>query len=238
MPELDGYEVTRRLRADARTSAIPVLLLTARSEGSDVARGFEAGSDDYLRKPFNNEELAVRVGALIERRKLIARLTTQSRTDALTGMSNRRAWEEEVPRELARARRYGYPVALAMLDLDRFKEFNDRRGHPAGDALLGDLGRAWLPLLREVDLMARYGGEEFALLLPNCPVDRAVVVVERLRAVVPLAQTCSAGIATWNGERAQELVARADAALYAAKGRGRDQTVHSSATPVVVGGDR
>jgi diguanylate cyclase (GGDEF)-like protein len=153
-------------------------------------------------------------------------------------MSNRRAWAEEVPRELARARRYGYPVALAMLDLDRFKEFNDARGHPAGDALLCDLGRLWPPLLREVDLMARYGGEEFALLLPNCPVDRALVVVERLRAVVPLAQTCSAGIAAWNGEGPQQLVANADAALYAAKRRGRDRIVHSSTAPLAAGRNR
>jgi diguanylate cyclase (GGDEF)-like protein len=226
MPDLDGYEVTRRLRKDARTRTIPVLLLTARSEGVDVVRGFEAGGDDYLRKPFSSEELAVRVGALLERRGLIERLLTQSHTDPLTGLSNRRKWGAELPRELARATRYGHPLTLAMLDLDHFKQYNDAYGHPAGDSLLRELGRTWPPHLREVDLIARYGGEEFALLLPNCPSRRALEVVERLRAAMPMGQTFSAGISEWDGhESEQTLVARADAALYTAKACGRDQSI-------------
>jgi diguanylate cyclase (GGDEF)-like protein len=226
MPKLDGYAVMRRLRADARTSAIPVLLLTVRSDGADVVRGFAAGGDDYLRKPFSGDELRARVLVLIERRKVVDRLTRQTRTDALTGMCNRRAWEDELPRELARGARFSQRVTVAMLDLDRFKAFNDERGHPAGDDLLREIGRIWPPLLREVDTIVRYGGEEFAVLLPSCGVEGAVEVVERLRAAVPGGQTCSAGIAEWHrGETAKRLMARADEALYAAKDRGRGVAV-------------
>jgi diguanylate cyclase (GGDEF)-like protein len=163
---------------------------------------------------------------LIERRKVVDRLTRQTRTDALTGMCNRRAWEDELPRELARGARFSQRVTVAMLDLDRFKAFNDERGHPAGDDLLREIGRIWPPLLREVDTIVRYGGEEFAVLLPSCGVEGAAEVVERLRAAVPGGQTCSAGIAEWHrGETAKRLMARADEALYAAKDRGRGVAV-------------
>ena len=109
-----------------------------------------------------------------------------------------------------------------MLDLDRFKHFNDAEGHQAGDRLLVDVARAWQALLRPTDLLARYGGEEFALLLPHCEIEGAGAIVERLLAAVPGGQTASCGIAEWDGtEIGDALVARADAALYRAKRAGR-----------------
>jgi diguanylate cyclase (GGDEF)-like protein len=109
-----------------------------------------------------------------------------------------------------------------MLDLDRFKAFNDHHGHQAGDQLLAATAVAWRPALRATDTLARYGGEEFAVLLPHSDEEGARTVVERLLAAVPLGQTASAGIAVWDGaETADQLLARADAALYAAKGAGR-----------------
>jgi diguanylate cyclase (GGDEF)-like protein len=235
MPKLDGYEVTRRLREDDRTSAIPVLLLTARSGDGDLADGFAAGSDDYLRKPFSGEELRTRVGALIERGRLIERLTAQTRTDALTELANRRGWEDELPRELSHSRRSEQPVAVAILDLDRFKRFNDEYGHLAGDSLLRELGATWPSYLREIDLIARWGGEEFALLLPNCRPGRAHAVVKRLRAAVPMGQTCSVGIAAWDGlETGERLMERADHALYLAKHRGRDRVELAPEAPAAL----
>jgi diguanylate cyclase (GGDEF)-like protein len=223
MPELDGYDATRQLRTDPRLSEVPVLLLTALSNGDDVARGFEAGADDYLRKPFSSEELEARVRALLERRKLMGRLVELARTDALTDMLNRRAWDEELPRELQRAARYEYPVCLALLDFDRFKQFNDEQGHQAGDALLQQVARNWAAHVRGVDLLARLGGDEFALLLPNCGFKAATEVVERLRADVPGDETSSCGLAEWDGrESAESLFERADKALYGAKRNGRD----------------
>jgi diguanylate cyclase (GGDEF)-like protein len=113
-----------------------------------------------------------------------------------------------------------------MLDLDHFKRYNDRQGHQAGDRLLKRVAGAWTAELRATDILVRYGGEEFALALPGCGLEDATTTVERLRAVIPSGQTCSAGIAAWDGEElATELLDRADRALYEAKRSGRDRTV-------------
>jgi diguanylate cyclase (GGDEF)-like protein/PAS domain S-box-containing protein len=161
-----------------------------------------------------------------EREELLARVEAMARTDALTGLPNRRAWDEELRRELARAGRQGHPLAVVMLDLDRFKAFNDEHGHQAGDGVLAELGRAWRTTVRASDLVARYGGEEFAALLPACPPDEAIAAIERLRAVIPAVQTCSAGVAYWDGHETPEaLTGRADLALYQAKRAGRDRVV-------------
>ena len=135
------------------------------------------------------------------------------------------------PRARARPRRrHGGELCLAMLDLDRFKAFNDHHGHQAGDQLLAATAVAWRPALRTTDTLARYGGEEFAVLLPHSDEEGARVVVERLLEVVPLGQTASAGIAIWDGsESAGELLARADAALYAAKNAGRARALLATA---------
>lgn len=168
--------------------------------------------------------LALEAGAVLERADLVALLQRNSLTDELTGLPNRRTWEEELPRALARARRTGEAVSVAMLDLDRFKDFNDSHGHLAGDELLQASARAWNASLRETDLLARYGGEEFTALLPDCDARSAVRVAERVRSATPRGQTCSIGVATWDGtETAAELLQRADAALYEAKRRGRNR---------------
>jgi diguanylate cyclase (GGDEF)-like protein len=170
--------------------------------------------------------LAAEVAVTLERIALLARLETIARTDELTGLPNRRAWQEALPREVARAGRSSEPFCVAMLDLDHFKDYNDQQGHQAGDRLLKQLAGAWSNELRTSDTLARYGGEEFALLLPTCNIERAIDVVARLREVTPDGQTCSAGIAYWDGaEAAAELIERADRALYEAKRAGRDRTV-------------
>jgi diguanylate cyclase (GGDEF)-like protein len=161
--------------------------------------------------------LLAQVGALYRE---VGRL---ARTDSLTGVANRRAWDEELPRELARSARSGQPVCVALLDLDHFKAYNDEHGHQAGDRLLKAAAAAWEGRLRKTDLLARYGGEEFAVLLPDCALDNAMEIAERLRTAQPEG-TCSIGVADWDGrEDLGQLVARADRALYAAKAGGRDQ---------------
>jgi diguanylate cyclase (GGDEF)-like protein len=113
-----------------------------------------------------------------------------------------------------------------MLDLDRFKEYNDRLGHQAGDRFLREAAGAWRGVLRETDLLARYGGEEFAIAMPGCDAVAASILVERLRSLTPDGESCSAGLACWDGsESADQLVGRADSALYAAKQSGRDRTI-------------
>ena len=160
-----------------------------------------------------------------EREGLITRIKHLARSDDLTGLPNRRRWHEELDRELARARRTLGPLCVAMVDLDGFKEYNDEHGHVAGDELLTSTARAWEEAIRATDTLARYGGDEFSVILPDCPLDEATVVVERLRLATPQPLTCSAGIACSDGaQSAEALVRRADAALYAAKRGGRDMT--------------
>jgi diguanylate cyclase (GGDEF)-like protein/PAS domain S-box-containing protein len=169
------------------------------------------------------ELLVAELGAALERRRLLEQLRDLARTDPLTGLANRRLWDERLAVELSRAARYGRPLCLAAIDLDRFKPYNDKYGHAAGDELLKAATQAWGGVLRGADLLARLGGDEFALLLPDCDVACAQGIVGRLQAVTPGADVgCSAGLVRWEaGESADAVIARADAALYAAKADGR-----------------
>jgi diguanylate cyclase (GGDEF)-like protein len=151
-------------------------------------------------------------------------LAALAHADGLTGIPNRRAWDLELAREMALARRAGTPVSVALLDLDHFKRFNDQYGHQAGDRLLTQAAALWKAQLREHDVIARYGGEEFGVIIGGMPADQAATVLSRLLAATPDRQTFSAGVATWNGtESPEQLVSRADGALYEAKHSGRNR---------------
>lgn len=169
---------------------------------------------------------AVEAGLAIERADMLRRLQQLAATDQLTGLPNRRSWEIELPRELSRSERTGEPICAAVIDIDRFKLFNDTHGHQAGDLLLKECASAWRGQLRTADTIARIGGEEFAMLLPGCELDQARGVLERVRDATPREVTCSIGFAPWSPEEpAKQLLARADAALYEAKRGGRDAVV-------------
>jgi diguanylate cyclase (GGDEF)-like protein/PAS domain S-box-containing protein len=159
-----------------------------------------------------------------EREQLLGEVQDMARRDALTGLPNRRALAELLPRELARARRHRAPLCLAILDLDHFKAYNDSHGHLAGDEVLRAAAKAWDATLRAEDTIVRFGGEEFLVVLPDTPLDDACEVIERVRQATPLHQTCSAGLAAWDFvESVDDLLGRADKALYLAKAAGRDQ---------------
>ena len=179
---------------------------------------------------------ALEAGVALERYDMLQRLEKMARTDGLTGLLNRRAWDDALAREASRARRSRDPMCIALIDLDHFKDFNDEFGHQAGDRLLKAAAAAWRSALRDVDLIARYGGEEFAVLLPDCRLDEAHSVLERVRAATPSGITCSAGVAEWDmAEKVDRLAGRADHALYQAKESGRDRVVLASP---VADGDR
>jgi diguanylate cyclase (GGDEF)-like protein len=164
--------------------------------------------------------LAHEAAAVITRADVVDDLYDAAQTDALTGLPNRRAWDSHLKRSLAEERQ----IAIAMLDFDHFKAFNDTHGHPAGDRLLKEAAAAWRDQLRTGDLLARVGGEEFALMLVDCELHAATDVVERLRASMPQGRTCSVGLAVRvDGEGAESIITRADRALYQAKADGRNR---------------
>jgi diguanylate cyclase (GGDEF)-like protein len=148
-----------------------------------------------------------------------------SLTDPLTGVASRRVFEEELPREIARARRGDHPVTAAILDLDHLAAFNLLRGEREGDRLIKEAGALWRGELREVDTLARMSGATFGIILPNCGLSDALDVLDRVRARTPRGQTASAGVARWDGEEPSELLqARCEEALRAAKQAGRNVT--------------
>jgi diguanylate cyclase (GGDEF)-like protein/PAS domain S-box-containing protein len=193
-------------------------VVTPMFDSAGMLRGFAAVMQDITwRKRLDDDRV-----------ELIARVRELARTDELTGLPNRRRWQEELDRELARARRQRTTLCVAMVDVDGFKRFNDAHGHQAGDKLLQETSRRWSDALRTTDMLARYGGDEFSVLLPDCPLDEAVTVIERLRLATPDGSTCSAGVARGDGsETADGLLRQADVALYEAKRRGRNTTVES-----------
>ncbi len=163
-----------------------------------------------------------------EREDLLVEVEALAHSDALTGLPNRRALDEQLPREMARARRAESDLCLAIIDLDHFKAYNDSHGHLAGDEMLRRCAMAWDAELRGEDTIVRFGGEEFLVVLPDTAPEQAAEIIERLRAATPGGQTCSAGLAGWDYvELAEDLVGRADSALYRAKAAGRDRLVLS-----------
>jgi diguanylate cyclase (GGDEF)-like protein len=170
--------------------------------------------------------IAEDAGVAIDRAEALARMTGMARTDPLTELSNRRAWKDELSRELARALRGGQQLSIGLVDLDELKAFNDRWGHAAGDRLLHTAAVRWRRRLRMTDLLARIGGDEFAITLPGCALGEAITLGDQLRGALPDGLSCSVGVAEWTaGEPVEALLKRADEALYQAKDGGRNRTV-------------
>ncbi len=163
--------------------------------------------------------------ALAKSSALTARLAEMARIDALTGLPNRRVWDEDLGKGLDRARRTGLACAIGLIDLDHFKRYNDTHGHQAGDRLLREVAQALAGRMRAGDLIARYGGEEFAVLLHGCDAASAQKFFERLHGAMPKDATFSAGVSDTDGrEAAEDVLQRADGALYRSKSDGRDRT--------------
>lgn len=262
MPGLGGVEVTRIVKANQGANGfgfVPVILMTARRTGK--VEGLELGADDYLIKPFDMLELSARVksmlrlkalqDALVEKNRELDRANREleekreellqlSRTDGLTGLVNRRHFEERLAQEFSRSERYRTPLSCFLLDIDHFKKVNDTWGHQFGDVVLREVAGVARRALRDVDVLARYGGEELVALLPETSPEEAWRAAERVRMGVeamrltaqtpdgpkPVRCTASIGVATFPSdgvETGEQLVNAADECLYVAKEAGRNQ---------------
>jgi diguanylate cyclase (GGDEF)-like protein len=222
-PERPRRLTRRRLSLLTGVSLVAPVLLLGQAWGRD---GIDAAAIGIGSIALFLLVVARMAGLIRQVEQQAVQLEKMAERDPLTGVANRRAWDRSLPVEMDRARRAGTPLAVALLDLDHFKRFNDQYGHQAGDQLLKSATAAWQSLLRSSDLLARYGGEEFAVLLPNSTLGEAVEIIGRLLAVTPLAQTFSAGVALWHGdETSDQVVARADQTLYQAKQAGRNKVL-------------
>ncbi len=255
MPRMDGLDLCRRIRSRPHRAYIYIFLLTAKQQREDRIEGLRAGADDFLVKPLDRSELMARVHVALRILAMQEELQSRSReleeahaelerknaklaeaaiSDSLTGLKNRRHFREVLEQSYSFAVRQGLPLSVVMLDVDQFKPYNDKFGHPAGDSLLADLAATLLDNARDHDLVARYGGEEFVILLPGTPAEQARLFCERTRAVIeskpwPLRPiTASLGVATNTPAtaNASQLIDEADQALYHSKKLGRNRVTH------------
>ncbi|MFA6185960.1 MAG: diguanylate cyclase [Phycisphaerae bacterium] len=238
MPDLDGFEACRRLKADVRTSSIPIIFVSAKDQSEDKIAGLKLGAIDYITKPFNKGELQARIGIVLQMIELQERLLLLANTDELTGLSNRRHFFEILEREILQAKIRGGSIAVMMFDVDHFKNVNDTYGHLTGDRILQQVGKILNENIYPLDIAGRYGGEEFIVVMPGMPVEIAAQRADKLRSMVdkysweaankPISVTCSVGVAVFDGADTTdpyELIRKADDALYAAKHRGRNCVV-------------
>jgi len=245
MPGLSGPDVCRRVRQNAGDRYTYILLVTSRNHKEDLITGMEAGADDYITKPFDQNELEVRLGPgrrIVELQDALvaaqAALREQATIDALTKVWNRGTILEILEREVSRTARAGTPMGVALVDLDHFKLVNDRYGHIAGDSALRETARRMKRLCRNYDSLGRYGGEEFLLILPGCDGPAARKQAERLRLELEsnplslgeekLELTASFGVTSLNSHSEAEpssVLRIADKAMYRAKREGRNRVV-------------
>jgi diguanylate cyclase (GGDEF)-like protein len=254
LPDIDGFEIAKQIRtSEQKVDWTAIIFLTSMTKDADLARGIEVGGDDYLMKPVSEVVLHAKVRAmqrLVEMQRSLVDTTHQlnaankelqrlSTTDGLTGIPNRRMFDELFAREWRRCERMKKPIALVMLDIDNFKLFNDQYGHQAGDDCLRAVaGQVVRGAPRASDLAARYGGEEFVLVLGETNADGARWVAENVRqhvnelgilhATPQRRVTISGGVASvtpQSGLSPEVLLRSADQALYQAKATGRDKVV-------------
>jgi two-component system cell cycle response regulator len=252
LPKVHGFEVARRIKSDPSLPFIPIIMQTALDTTADKVIGLDSGADDYITKPIDLAELEARIRSLLRIKSLQEQVERQraelsaindqlvriARTDALTGIDNRRCLEERLDETLEHSLRLNEPFACVMCDLDMFKSVNDTHGHQAGDEVLRQYAQILRDLAREIDWVGRYGGEEFMLILPGATQDAAVAFAERMRKAVEgrtfafagtaIRRTVSCGVAGWPhpGIRdAEALVRAADHALYVAKAGGRNRVI-------------
>ncbi|PKH14610.1 diguanylate cyclase response regulator [Pseudomonas sp. 43NM1] len=244
MEGIDGHEVCRRLKADPATQGIPIIFITAQQQESDEVSGLELGAVDFISKPINPTIVRARVRTHLTLKLQNDLLRSMALMDGLTGVANRRKFDEDILADWRQCYRERKPLSLVLVDVDFFKRYNDQYGHQAGDGCLKSVAQELsLTVRRPYDLVARYGGEEFACVLPNTNLAGAVEIAERMqeriRALgiehsasdVDSVVTVSLGVATVTptGDLTiSALIEAADKQLYRAKIAGRARVCSSA----------
>jgi diguanylate cyclase (GGDEF)-like protein len=236
LPGMDGFTALSGMRRNPKTSDLPVIFLSAQGDAETKSQGLSLGAADYLAKPFSEQELMARVDRTLKLAAQKEHYRALAQTDGLTGLPNFRSFHARLEEEVARAHRYGHHLACAMVDLDGLKQINDKLGHAAGNRAILAMADAVREELRDTDFAARYGGDEFVVLLPQTSEQQAALFAERLRkrllqvsGEAGLPVRGSIGVAAVSSdmldspEAAEELLRRADEALYRAKRSGRDR---------------
>jgi two-component system cell cycle response regulator len=249
MPGMDGFEVLSGVKRIAPNVEVVVLTGTHAQDVTCAIRALRLGAHDYLSKPPTSpDQVLMTIERAVEKKRLkdanqrlLSELESLSRTDPLTGVANRRSFDEVLGKEFARSRRHSRALGVVMLDIDHFKKVNDIHGHPGGDQVLRAFARIVGSVLREGDVLFRYGGEEFVVLLPDTGPEGALRAAERIVAAVASTPvrvdgqlihiTTSAGVGCLERSTRDkgELLAKADAAVYEAKSGGRNRAVASAA---------
>jgi two-component system cell cycle response regulator len=227
-----GYDLFYFLKEDPTLKWLPLIVLSAENDLYDKVRCFQLGADDYVTKPFQYEELAARIFSLLRRTKIFAQMAFR---DPLTGVSNRRYFDNQMQLELKRIERYPAPITLAFIDIDRFKNINDTYGHSIGDLVLQAMAHTLQENVRSTDMVARFGGEEFVIIFPNTTALQAETLINAILYKIrhtPITEhegqafniTFSAGIAQWKpGIDLQKWMQTADETMYKAKQQGRNR---------------
>lgn len=243
MPEMDGLELTQKIRNTEFSGYIFIILLTALDTKEDIIKGLEAGADEYLTKPFDGTELVARLNTatrILDLEQSLKKAYDEIITDSLTDAYNRGFFSKQIPKEIQRATRYKHPFSLVLCDIDFFKQVNDTHGHQAGDLVLKSFVECIKELIRSnVDLIVRYGGEEFALILPETGLESALNLTERIRQEIAdnvfiangnkIRFTASFGVSTYDPnlteiEATTDLMVHlADKLLYMCKNEGRNK---------------
>jgi two-component system chemotaxis response regulator CheY len=236
MPDIDGLELCKRIRAQPSLQYTYIILLTSMDGKGSYLEGMDAGADDFITKPFDEEQLAARLRVAERIIALHRKLHIQATHDHLTGVWNRAAIVGHLRGEVERARRQSSHMGVIIADLDHFKRINDTYGHRTGDAVLREAARRMQLALRPYDRLGRYGGEEFLIIASDCDLSQTAALAERIRSFMStepvkdqfseIFVTVSLGIAIGSGQAGEDagaLVAIADEALYRAKKAGRDR---------------
>lgn len=253
MPGMDGMELLRRVKEI--DPSVEVIVMTGYASVGSAVESMKVGASDYLTKPLNIDQIRIVVAKTLERKRLCQQAEERefykelSQADGLTGLYNHRTFHELLDSEFSRSQRYARPLSLLMLDIDNFKVFNDHNGHPSGDITLKEVAWILRKKTRRCDFVCRYGGEEFAVIVPETEKAEAGYLAQRLRMTVEETEfegaevmphgrlTISIGLATFptDARTKEELVEKADRALYRAKSSGRNQLCMCEAAEVKPG---